>query len=263
MTPSQSDINSKLLASIQDGDLTKLRSLIKKMSRSSSFPKNLNSSDSMGEGVLHYAARYNRLDTAKILLEAGANVNHRDKFKMTPLIMALKSNTAIKQRKTPDSNSIVKLLIDWGSDVNAQAKDFSTALHWAALYDDAQPTIWLIEAGAELNPKPKLTSETPLHWASHAGLLGPVEALLSAGANPYNTPKGSHKTPLHEAARMGHIEVVRLFLHFGMELTDTIIRNAHESIIQEITAIFEQQKLMNTNHEFFKSESRIETCFGL
>jgi ankyrin repeat protein len=45
----------------------------------------VNAQDKYKWTPLHYAAMNNRIETAKMLIEAGADVNAKDKYKWTPL----------------------------------------------------------------------------------------------------------------------------------------------------------------------------------
>jgi hypothetical protein len=74
--------------------------------------------------ALHWASVSNNLDACKTLIEAGANVNARDRDKITPLIFAVNSNNP----------QIVKLLIKSGAHVNTIDRSLCTPLHYACVH---------------------------------------------------------------------------------------------------------------------------------
>lgn len=104
-------------------------------------------------------------------------------------------------------------LIDAGADVNAAQADGMTALHWAALGDDAEVVARLLDSGADAN-RPTRYGATPLAIACQSGDARVVELLLEAGADP-NAPGRAGETPLMIASRTGRIEAVRLLIARG------------------------------------------------
>jgi ankyrin repeat protein len=78
-------------------------------------------------------------------------------------------------------------------DVNAAQPDGTTALHWAAHWNDLATVNLLLRAGA--NPKVvNRYGATPLSEAAYAASGGVVQALLKAGADPktLTTPDGEN-----------------------------------------------------------------------
>jgi ankyrin repeat protein len=89
--------------------------------------------------ILHYSIFYNRIDIAKVLIDAGMDVNIKNKLNDTPLHFASYYNR----------NEIVKMLIDADSDINAQEDSGKTALHLAINNDNTQIVQMLIAAGGD------------------------------------------------------------------------------------------------------------------
>src|SRR5215212_9310447 len=77
----------------------------------------------------------------------------------------------------------VRALILKKADVNAADADGTTALHWAAYYDDVESVELLIKAGANVNAANDLGA-TPLWNAGINAGAAIVKRLLDAGANP-------------------------------------------------------------------------------
>jgi len=159
-----------------------------------------------GSTALLWLAHWNDMDTAALLLGAGADANTANDFRMTPLSEActngngalvrllLKSganpNTAIATGETPlmtcaktGSEDGVRMLVEYGAAVNAkEPAQNQTALMWAAAERHPSVVKALIEAHADLNAGTK-QGFTPLHFAARVGDRETVEVLLAAGVN--------------------------------------------------------------------------------
>lgn len=102
--------------------------------------------DSSKKTALHIALEHSNLEAVKILLDANANVNAKDKYNRTPLLM-------IDENIEENTVEIVRLLIQKGADVNAQDKEKRTALMFACDDDNLEIVKMLLEAGANPNLK--------------------------------------------------------------------------------------------------------------
>jgi ankyrin repeat protein len=92
---------------------------------------------------LHQAAGRNDIDTAKKLLDQGADVNERNR---------LNGATALKAASSQGNVDMVKLLLDRGADVNlASGNQGWTPLSNAAWRDHPDVAMLLIERGADIN----------------------------------------------------------------------------------------------------------------
>ena len=100
-----------------------------------------------------------------------------------------------------------------GVDVNATQVDGTTALHWAAYYDDAETAGLLVKAGANVNAANQY-GVPPLALASTNGNAAIVRLLLEAGADANATTKGG-ETPLMLASRAGSVDAVKALLVRG------------------------------------------------
>jgi ankyrin repeat protein len=112
----------------------------------------------------------------------------------------------------PDTEAVRKLIAEH-VDVNAPQADGTTALHWAAHWDDRAMADLLIGAGAN----PKTTNAyggTPLAEACTNSDPAMIEKLLKAGADP-NAVSSEGETALMTAARTGSVASVKVLLDHG------------------------------------------------
>ncbi|MEI6040281.1 MAG: ankyrin repeat domain-containing protein [Candidatus Berkelbacteria bacterium] len=119
---------------------------------------NVNARTNEGLSALCFACDKENIESAKLLLHAGANPNiiglNLEKFETagTPLhLAAMRGNT-----------QLIKLLIEYGANVNLADHDQWTALHFAITYGELEPVKLLVEAGADINKPEGLNQATPL-----------------------------------------------------------------------------------------------------
>jgi uncharacterized protein len=110
----------------------------------------------------------------------------------------------------------VRTLLDQHADVNVRSEDGSTALLWAAHWNDVQAAELLVRAGADANAANDFRM-TPLSQACTNGSAAFVNLLLKAGANP-DTPVATGETPLMTCARAGAADAVRALLVRGADV---------------------------------------------
>jgi ankyrin repeat protein len=104
-----------------------------------------------------------------------------------------------------------------GADVNAPQSDGTTALHWAAHWNDAETVSLLLKAGAN----PRATNRfgaSPLSESAALGNAALVEMLLKAGASPKALTTADGETILMTAARAGNEQAVKLLLDGGADV---------------------------------------------
>jgi ankyrin repeat protein len=140
-----------------------------------------------------------------------------------PLLMAVGAAAAddgrlvdaVKNQDLPR----VRTLLDQHADVNVRSEDGSTALLWAAHWNDLQTAELLVRAGADANTANDLRM-TPLSQACTNGSAALVNVLLKAGANP-DTPIATGETPLMTCARAGAADAVGALLAGGANVNAT------------------------------------------
>ena len=82
----------------------------------------------------------------------------------------------------------VRTLLSGRPDVNVRAEDGSTALLWAAHWNDLKTAELLVRAGADANAANDFRM-TPLSQACTNGSAGFVDLLLKAGAQPQHADR--------------------------------------------------------------------------
>jgi len=111
----------------------------------------------------------------------------------------------------------LRALLKQRADVNAAQADGTTALHWAAHWNDTEAVNLLIRAGAKVDAVNRYGA-TPLSEAVIAGSETMVESLLKAGASPKTLTTESGETVLMTAARAGNVDAVRILLERGADV---------------------------------------------
>ncbi|XP_043445699.1 transient receptor potential cation channel subfamily V member 5 [Prionailurus bengalensis] len=154
-----------------------------------------------------------------------AHMLQQKRIRESPLLQAAKEN---------DLCALKKLLLDRSCDFRQRGALGETALHIAALYDNLEAAVVLIEAAPELVKEPTLcepfVGQTALHIAIVNQNVNLVRALLAHGASVSaratgtafrHSPRnliyfGEH--PLSFAACVGSEEMVRLLIEHGADI---------------------------------------------
>ena len=135
----------------------------------------VNAAQGDGMTALHWSALSNDVETAEMLLYAGANVKAAIRLgAYTPLILASRSGHA----------AMVETLLNSGADVNQATGTGATPLMLAAASGSADAVRVLLARGAAVNAKESKRGETALMFAAASNRAEVVKLLLTNGADP-------------------------------------------------------------------------------
>ena len=142
-----------------------------------------------GDTALLFAARAGDLESARLLVASGANVNDADAWGVSATVLAAHSGFA----------GVVEFLLERGADPNAAAAGFS-ALHAAIMRRDTRIARALLARGADANAPLKVWTPT------------------RRSSKDYNfAPELVGATPFWLAARFTQPETMRLLLQHGAD----------------------------------------------
>ncbi|XP_041326726.1 ankyrin repeat domain-containing protein 55 [Pyrgilauda ruficollis] len=211
-----------------NGDVNTLTAVIRE------DPSILESCDREGCTPLMHAVSGRQVDTVKLLLKMGANINTQDACGRTSLSLAtylgwlegcvsLLRNGA--KQNIPDKNGrlplhaataepdvrLLSLLLQQSnlSEINHQDNEGMTSLHWAAFHNRPQHTQTLLHKGAD----PTLVDKdfkTALHWAVQSGNRILCSIILDHWQGPsiINYDDEDGKTCMHIAAAAGYSDII-------------------------------------------------------
>jgi ankyrin repeat protein len=111
----------------------------------------------------------------------------------------------------------VRALLKEHAAVNAAQPDGTTALHWAAHWNDSETIALLLHAGADAKAVNRYGA-TPLSEAAASGNAAIIEQLLTAGADPNTRTTADGETVLMTAARAGNEDAVKILLGHGADV---------------------------------------------
>ena len=200
--------------------------------------------DDDGNSLLHHAMDRSHLSAVKCLIEAGADLEAKNKFGSTPLHYAvhwidgvnllLKHGVEIDPKTTDGTIplmkaikrgdlTVAKKLIEAGADIklcglNSYNKSGWTLLQKAVNDNDTNMVEFLISNGADLNKTSNGNGYTALELAvaNDRGVI--AKKLLEAGADP-NVNIAIGDTALNEALKAGaNNSTIELLLQYGAKL---------------------------------------------
>jgi ankyrin repeat protein len=124
-------------------------------------------------------------------------------------------NNALHIAVRNSHHSIIRLLVETGTDINSRNNQQMTALQLAINSANTSTAQLLLELGADVTCTTS-TGETALHLAARVGDVAIVESLLQRCVS-INVRNHCGETALHAAVTAGHEDVVRVMLTHGVD----------------------------------------------
>lgn len=136
---------------------------------------------------LHEAAGKSLVDLVRLLVDAGADVNARDKFSNTPLRMCASNAQSFATLETFKQS--VQILIDAGADINSGTTINTTSLHSVVKWGNIDAVKFMLERGADPNIR-TTKGELPIDFAKDPQIRELLEPLTKS-SGPTNPPATS------------------------------------------------------------------------
>jgi ankyrin repeat protein len=196
----------------------------------------VNGAQGDGATALHWAAHFDDLKIADLLLHAGARASAADDTGVTPIYLACLNR----------SRAMVEKLLGAGANPNATLLNGETALMTCARTGEAAGVQALLARGAAVNAVEPAHDQTALMWAAAEKHPDVVAVLLAHGADVkvrsrvymqtvtsevtqragreelnYTVPRGG-STAILFAARSGDAESARLLVAAGADVNDKL-----------------------------------------
>ncbi len=204
-----------LTQAARDGNANKVKSLLEKTDANCVDPNpgydvvysnGYRWQKSRARTPLTAAARHGYLDIAKILIEAGAEVDYD----------AGDHGSAMTEAAGGGYNDILELFLGNGGDINERSQGQGTPLNAAARNGYEKTVSFLLDKGADIDYQND-GQGTALNAAARNGYDKVVSLLLEKGAD-INRQNDGQGTALNAAARNGHVEVAKMLLDNGADI---------------------------------------------
>lgn len=162
-----------------------------------------------------------KVSCIKLLLEYGAHPDSRDRSGLTPLM---------KAARHPQGYATVKLLIDYGADVNdiaGERHDYRTVLHHSIFSGNLDIIRLLLTSGARY-PRLDFDKPSPMDIAIISGRYDILKLLIEFDADVNGVANTTIGQPLHTALTQridNKKEIVRLLLDSGADVNSLCTSN--------------------------------------
>jgi len=159
---------------------------------------------------LHVAASRNLVDIAKVLIDAGANLE-------AEAVVSQKRDHPLHTAAFANAVKVAELLISRGAQVDVRNTEGATPLSVAAMNGQAEVAELLLKAGADPLAEESHYYAAPLELAAANGRLNVVQLLFSLGVDINRRNKHDGSTPLWWATDQDRVDVVAFLLAHGAD----------------------------------------------
>jgi len=198
---------------VKNGDRAAARSLLEQR-------VNVNAAQPDGTTALAWAANRDDLDTADLLIRAGAKLNSANDYGVTPLSLACTNRSA----------RMVERLLKAGADANASLWTGETPLMVCARTGNVDTVKLLLSGGANPNAKENQQGHTALMRAVAQKHPDVVQALIAGGADVRARAKRGF-TALLFAGQQGDMASARILLAAGADINEATRENGTALVV--------------------------------
>ena len=160
------------------------------------------------QSPLHAAARSSCLETARLLIDHGADMRKRAGYGLTPLHYAAQFG----------SEQAIQLFLDRGVNFGIQDDYDRPPMLLAALGNQPKNVKFFLDLGTHPNVRCSQEGYTGLHIAAGDGFVVVMQTLIERGADVDSFTPAGRVTPLMMAAEKGHLAAVKLLLEKGADI---------------------------------------------
>ncbi len=157
------------------------------------------------------ACANNNLKICQVCLDAGIDINIKESFHKTPLLVCLMENGVL-------TVEVADWLLKNGGDINLTDIGEFSSLTYACYKGDYSFAKYFVEKGATIRTYKNTKNASDLYYAVnsdyHDGSLSIVSLLLENGAD-LETEISDPRHPFMSAVQLKRADIVELFLHYG------------------------------------------------
>ena len=206
----------RLVEAVRQRDTTAVRVLLNQQ-------LDVNAREPDGATALHWAVHWNDLDTADLLIRAGASVDAANDYGVTPLLLAC----------SDASSAMIDTLLTVGANPNVSLPSGQSPLMTAARTGKVDGVKALLASGARVNARETVKGQTALMWAVSEKHIEVARILVDHDAD-VGARSNSGFTALLVAARGGDLDMVRLFLGNGADVNETDSEGASALLVATV-----------------------------
>ncbi|OAF69856.1 hypothetical protein A3Q56_02387 [Intoshia linei] len=164
----------------------------------------------------------NRSKLVKLILDRGADIEHRNVSDYTPLCLAASDGHL----------DVIKILLSSGAEINARtgSKLGISPLMLASMNGHVEAVEYFLSKGADIHAQIETNKNTALTLACFQGRADVVALLLKAKPNVEHRSK-SGLTPLMEAASGGYVDVCKLLVESNADVNAMPVNSSRDTAL--------------------------------